>query len=496
MAEPPPLPGPGRGIERRSALLINPFYAKDPHGSFGKHVLTPTLALTSLAAATPDHWRVRYWDENLLQGALSPALTPEVVGITVHLTSAGRAYALADAYRQHGAKVALGGLHVHSCPDEAMPHADAVALGDGVVLWPEILRDVERRNLRPRYVAGFEGAYAIDPPPRRELVPRRSFLTTASVIATRGCRNRCGFCYHATDGLRLPYRTRPVTDIAAQAEASGQPYVVFMDNNLGAHPSYVRALGQALRPLGKIWSAAVTPDVTDDPRLVRDMAQSGCVGVFIGFETLSDSNLAQARKRSPRVADYARRVRILHEHGIAVNGSFIVGFDDDRKDVFQATLQWIEEQRLACATFHILTPYPGTPLFRQFEAEGRLLHRDWSRYDTAHAVFRPRHLTPGELELGYDWMYRRLFSPGSVWRRRPADVLSVMPCLAGALLYKRANPLWLFLIRHQLVHLVWRPFIQWTRWRHQAQRRRSKAPCSARKEQSAVTTDLAVSAGV
>ncbi|HZF05927.1 MAG TPA: hypothetical protein VE932_16455 [Patescibacteria group bacterium] len=233
---------------------------------------------------------------------------PEVVGITVHLTFARRAYALAAWYRARGARVVLGGLHVLSCPDEAAPHADALAIGDGVQLWPRILVDVERGALAPRYEATWETAYRDDPPPRRDVLARRSFLATTSLIATRGCHNRCGFCYLATDGLR-------------------------------------------------------------------------------------DENLAASRKCTPRAADYARRVRLRHDHGIQVNGSFVLGFDADGPEVFARTADWIEAVRLECATFRILTPYPGTPLFRRLEAEGRLLHREWALYDTAHVVFRPRRMT-------------------------------------------------------------------------------------------------------
>ena len=468
-------PAPRSRVARRRALLVNPFYPKDPHGSFGKHVLTPSLALTSLAAATPPGWQVRCWDENLLQGPPPSDPVAEVTGITVHLTFAERAYELARWYRARGSQVVLGGLHVQSCPDEAAPHADALAVGDGVPLWPQILADVEQGRLQPRYTASYERAFAEDPPPRRDLLPRASFLTRTSVIATRGCLNRCGFCYLATDGLRMPYRARRVDDVCRQIEASGQPYAVFTDNNLGARADDLRALCRGLRRLKIIWSAAVTLDVTDEPSLVRDMALSGCTGVFIGFESLADENLVQARKRSPRTDDYARRVRILHEHGIAVNGSFVLGFDGDRKDVFQQTAEWIDATRLECATFHILTPYPGTPLFRQLEAEGRLLHRNWSLYDTAHVVFQPKHMTPEELALGYDWLYRRLFSPASIWRRRPGDRASVLAYLTMCLLYKRSNRLWRLLIRHRLVHAVWRPFVEWTRWRHLGFRRRLDA---------------------
>ncbi|MBI4905440.1 MAG: radical SAM protein [Acidobacteria bacterium] len=468
MTAPPLLDGSvcaGR-MERRYALLVNPFYPKDPNASFGKHVLTPSLAMTSFAATTPSHWRVDYWDENLLKGRPPFEPMPEVVGITVHLTFARRAFALADWYRARGSKVVLGGLHVQSRPEECAPHADSLALGDGVQLWARILLDVERGALQPRYAAQYENDYRDDPAPRRMLLPRKSFLTTTSLIATRGCHNRCGFCYLATDGLRMPYRMRAPDQIAAEFAADDQPYAVFIDNNLGSRRDYLRALCVALRPLGKIWSAAVSIDVTDDPGLIREMALAGCTGVFVGFESLTDENLTEARKKTPRTADYARRVRLLHSLGIQVNGSFVLGFDHDRKDVFARTADWVEENRLECATFHILTPYPATPLFRQMECEGRLLHRNWDLYDTAHCVFQPRHMSPRELEEGYAWIYQRLFSHASIWKRRPEDWHSVAPYLAMSYLYKRSNRFWHFLIANDLVHAVWQPLVELTRMRH------------------------------
>src|SRR5262249_7053156 len=195
------------------------------------HVLTPSLALTSIAGATPPGWEVAYWDENLLQGPPPTDPFPQVVAITVHLTFAERAYALADWYRSRGAQIILGGLHVLSCPEEAAPHADAVAVGEGVQLWPEILRDVETGTLRPVYRGSYRRPYRDEPAPRRDLVPRRSFLTTTSLIATRGCHNRCGFCYLATDGLAMPYQMRDVEQVAAEFEADGQPYGVCTGNN-------------------------------------------------------------------------------------------------------------------------------------------------------------------------------------------------------------------------------------------------------------------------
>ena len=479
-------------VKRKYALLINPFYPKDPHASFGKHVLTPSLALTSVAAGTPPDWEVAYWDENLLMGAPPHDPFPEVVGITIHLTFAQRSYELARWYRDRGAKVIFGGLHVISCPDEAAPHADALAVGEGVQLWGRILDDVSAGHLAKVYHGDYRHPYREDPAPRRDLLPRRGFLTTSSLIATRGCHSRCEFCYLSTRGLHMPYLMRDVEQIVDEFRADGQPYAVFIDNNLGSRPEYLRELCRALRPLEKIWSAAVSIDVSDDPMIVREMALAGCTGVFVGFESLQNDNIVQARKKSPSTAEYARRVAIFHDHGIQVNGSFVLGFDHDRSDVFARTVDWIEANRLECATFHILTPYPGTPLFEQFAAAGRLLHRDWSRYDTAHVVFRPQHMTPEELAEGYAWCYRQLFSHRSIWRRRPTDLRAVLPYLAMSYLYKRSNRMWRFLIRHQLTATVWRPLVEWTRRRHVKFRRR----LASQTESSYATPGAVVTAGV
>jgi radical SAM superfamily enzyme YgiQ (UPF0313 family) len=458
--------------QARHALLINPFYPKDPHASFGKHVLTPTLALTSFAAATPSNWTVQYWDENLLQGPPPSRPFPEVVAITVHLTFAQRAYELADWYRRRGAKVILGGLHALSCPDEVAPHADALAVGEGVQVWAEILRDVEAGTLKRSYSGTYRVPYRDDPAPRRDLLDRRGYLTTTSINATRGCHNRCGFCYLATDGLHIPYQCRDPEQVVAEVLADGQPYFVFTDNNLGSKPAYLRQLCQALRPLERIWSAAVSLDVTDDPSLVREMALAGCTGVFIGFESLTDGNLADARKKSPRAAEYARRVRLFHDHGIQVNGSFVVGFDHDRPGCFKELVDWIVDVRMESATYHVLTPYPGTPLFRQMEGEGRLLHKDWSLYDTAHVVFRPKHMTPEQLAEGYAYCYDRTFSPRCIWQRRPRDWWAVPAYLVMSGLYKKMNRVWPWLIRHRLTHWAWWPLMEASRLRHARYRRR------------------------
>ena len=466
--EPPVLCSSAKSYEvkSRSALLINPFYAKDPNSSFGKHVLTPTLALSSVAGSTPDNWEIAIWDENLLQGPPPANPIPEVVGITVHLTFAKRAFELADWYRARGSIVVLGGLHVQACTEDCRPHADSLVKGEGVQIWGDLLRDVEAGTLKTEYSGSFRRPYREEPPPRRELINKRQYLTSTSMIASRGCHNRCNFCYLSTEGMHMPYQMLDVEQVIQQIEADEAKYVVFTDNNLGSRPEYLYELCDALETLNIIWSCAISIDVTDDPLLVTRMAKSGCTGVFVGFESLNEQSMIYTGKKTPMPDDYARRVCIFHSVGIQINGSFVLGFDYDKPDVFEKTISWIEDAKLESANFQILTPYPGTPLFRQIEAEGRLLHRDWARYDTGHVVFTPKQMTPEELQTGYEQLYQRHNSFRSIWKRRPARIAAVPAYLGSAYLYRKSNRLWHFLIKHNLTNSVWDPLVEINRIAH------------------------------
>ncbi len=453
-------------VEKNYVLLINPFYPKDPISSFGKHVLTPSLALTSLAGSTPQNWRVEYWDENLLQGSPPSNPLPEVVGITVHLTFSKRAYELARWYRERGVLVILGGLHVSACPDEVRPHCDILVKGEGVKIWPTILNDISKKDYKPYYESKFDKTFSAEAPPNRSILNKRAYLTPMSAIATRGCHNRCGFCFLATRGLKMPYSTKGVQQIVEQIREGKSKYVVFTDNNLGSDIQYLQELCHALKPLNIIWSSAVSLDVSDHPEILYEMALSGCNGVFIGFESLADENIQNSNKKSPLTADYSRRVQLFHSYGISVNASFVFGFDHDTTEVFQTTIDWVEENRIASATFHILTPYPGTPLFRQMETDGRILHRNWEHYDTAHVVFEPTKMSTKELKDGYDEVYKKLFSLPSIWKRRPQGLTTSIAYLAGAILYKKSNFFWHILIRMNLSYWVWIPMVELARRRH------------------------------
>jgi len=458
-------------------LLINPRYPKNPYSSAGRHALTPSLALPLIAAATPPEYTVRLHDENLGRGGAPRWPAPEVVGITVHTAFAPRAYALAQRYRRAGSRVVLGGLHVSALPDEARPHADAVVVGDGVHVWPRVLAGLRSGCLRDGAIVrgSFVTPHVSEQPwARRDVLPAGAFLTTGAVIATRGCTSRCAYCYLATRGVRAPHQQRPVEDVLAEIDAIGEPYVVFTDNNLMADPDYGLALCRGLQRRRLIWSAAVTADVARSPALVAAMGRSGCQGVFVGLETLDTPSLRAQGKRTLSPSRYRQAIQLLHDHGVQVNGSFVFGFDEDGPEVFDRTLDFIVDQRLECATFHILTPYPGTPLFERLEAQGRLLSRDWRRYDTAHVVFRPARMSPGQLLEGYRRAYRRLYRWPTIIARHPVGPGN-RPGLTGAswaetaartaaylamtAIYKKQDWLWRALVPLRLTHAAWRPLV-------------------------------------
>jgi radical SAM superfamily enzyme YgiQ (UPF0313 family) len=358
-----------------------------------------------------------------------------------------------------------------------MRYADSVVVGEGTSIWPQLLADFRLGLLHKRYKGSYRNpAYKDLPVPRRDILPKGSFLTRASVIATRGCHNRCNFCLLSTRGVSVPRQAIPVDQVIQQIVDLGDAYVVFLDNNLSSDQDYLVELCRRLEPLGIIWSAAVSLDVTDNPVLVRQMAWSGCTGVFVGFESLNPANLALESKSSPPPDEFGWRARVFQDSGIQVNGSFVLGFDHDRSDVFERTTDWIDTHKLECATFQILTPYPATPLFRRLEEEERILHHRWDLYDTAHAVFEPRHMDPEQLEKGYAGCYESVFSLASIWARRPDRTSAALSYLASTLIYKKMNWLWAWLIRHRLVSTVWRPLVGAARRRHLAERCRRGAP--------------------
>ena len=364
-----------------------------------KYSLFPPLGLATLAGYLRDDDEVTIQDEHVERLDLDDA--PDLVAIQVYITSAYRAYELADHYRQKGAHVALGGLHVTSLPEEAARHADTVFLGPGEDTWPAFLADFQAGRpgkvyrSRVRTLAGL-------PRIRRDLIKRHLYLVPNSIVVSRGCPHACDFCYkEAFFRGGKSFYTQAVDEALAEIERLPGRHLYFLDDHLLGSPRFAAALFEGMRGMGRLWQAAATVPSVLKPGLLEKAVACGLRSLFVGFETLNPANLQAQHKYQNLDRDYEAAIRRLHDLGVMINGSFVFGMDDDDETVFGRTVEWAIEHGIETATFHILTPYPGTVLYRRLAAQGRINTANWDLYDTRHAVFCPARMTPRVLEAGY-----------------------------------------------------------------------------------------------
>jgi radical SAM superfamily enzyme YgiQ (UPF0313 family) len=411
-----------------------------------KYSLFPPLGLATLAAYLGDE-EIEIQDEHV--EILDLDDSPDLVVIQVYITSAYRAYRIADHYRARGAYVVLGGLHVTSLPDEAAAHADTIFIGPGEDTWPRFLNDFRRGNAERVYRSQTRTLVGL-PPIRRDLIKRRLYLVPNSIVVSRGCPHVCDFCYKEAffEGGKSFY-TQTVDDALAEIERLPGHHLYFLDDHLFGDRRFASALFDGMRGMGRLWQAAGTVNAVLAPNLLEKAVESGLRSLFVGFETLNPANLTEQRKYQNMRRDYSAAIRRLHDVGVMINGSFVFGMDGDDGSVFERTVEWAIEQGIETATFHILTPYPGTALYKRFEEQGRLTHGNWDLYDTRHTVFRPAQLTSEELEQGYRWAYERFYTWRSIARGAAAhdDVLAGLRHFAYASGWKKFEPLWDFVIR-------------------------------------------------
>lgn len=385
-------------------------------GIFGRGLRYMPLTFPTLASLIPPDISVdlRCIDEGI--GDVDLSLEADLVGITVITGAAPRAYALADVFRARGIKVVMGGPHVTLVPDDAAPHADSIVVGYAEENWPRLLRDFVAGRLQARYDQSPTLDLSNAPPPDRSVLPRRKYLTSHVFEATRGCVHDCEFCVVPTAWGRKPLQ-HPVEKIVADLRRMRTRRAVFIDLNLIADKVYARQLFRALIPLKLQWFGLATTLLCDDRALLDLAAESGCRGLLMGLESISTANLRGSRKGFNRPEQYAWIVDQLHQRAIALQGCFVFGLDDDRSDVFDRTAAFAVEAKIDLPRFAIITPFPGTPLYRRLESEGRILTRDWERYDGQHVVFQPRHLSIEELEQGTQRAWRHVYSWPNIARR-------------------------------------------------------------------------------
>ncbi|MFN3167298.1 MAG: B12-binding domain-containing radical SAM protein [Phycisphaeraceae bacterium] len=378
-------------------------------GVFGRGLRYMPLTFPVLASLIPEDMDVelRCIDEGIEQ--VPDDLDADLVGMTVLTGSAMRAYALSGSLRGRGVPVVMGGPHVTLVPGDAQPHADAIVVGYAEDTWPQLLRDFRSGCMKPRYDQALDLSLADRPPPDRSVLPRRRYLTSHVYEATRGCVHDCDFCVVPSAWGRRPLQ-HPVQDIVADLRRNRTKRAVFIDLNLIADKAYARELFSALIPLKLQWYGLATTLLCDDLPLLDLAARSGCRGLLMGLESISQDNLRLSRKGFNRPEAYARVVKRLHERGIGLQGCFVFGLDQDEPDVFEKTADFAIQAGIDLPRFAIVTPFPGTALYRRLESEGRILTRNWDLYDGQHAVFQPTRMSTDELQKGTERAWLKAYS--------------------------------------------------------------------------------------
>lgn len=412
-----------------------------------KYSLFPPLGLATLAAYLSADDEVELQDQHVETLRLDDE--PDLVIIQVYITNAYRAYRIADHYRQKGAYVILGGLHVTSLPEEAQAHADSIFLGPGEETFPQFLQDFRMGQPRKVYFSGKRSLASV-PPIRRDLIQRHRYLVPNSIVVTRGCPHHCDFCYKDAffQGGNSFY-TQQVDAALAEIDRLPGRHLYFLDDHLLGNAKFAGELFEGMRGMNRVFQGASTVDAILRGDLIERAADAGLRSLFVGFETFSPENLKQSNKKQNLKKDYEAAARRLHDLGIMINGSFVFGLDDDGPDVFQRTVDWGVQQALTTSTYHILTPYPGTRLFTDMEKQGRILTRNWDLYDTRHVVYQSTRLSADQLKLGYDWAYRSFYSwrnivSASLRHASPKHKLKHFLYTGG---WKKFEPLWNFIIK-------------------------------------------------
>jgi len=426
--------------------------AKSPYWRPIKYSLFPPLGLATLAAYCSPDDEIDLQDEHVEQ--LNIHDNPELVVIQVYITNSYRSYALADHYRNRGAYVCLGGLHVSSLPDEAKLHADSIFIGPGEDVFPQFLKDFRKKETKKVYINSKRDIAGI-PPLRRDLIKRSFYLVPNSIVVSRGCPHHCDFCYKDAffEGGKSFY-TQQVDAALKEIDRLPGRHLYFLDDHLLGNYRFASALFEGMKGMNRVFQGASTIDAILRGDLIERAANAGLRSVFVGFETLSSSNLSQSNKKQNLGKNYEEAIARLHSLGIMINGSFVFGLDDDDRNVFKKTVDWGVTNGLTTSTYHILTPYPGTRLFQSMKEQQRILHYNWDLYDTRNVVYKTHSLSAEELKQGYDWAYRSFYTWSNIWTAswQHDQFKHVIKHFTYAGGWKKFEPLWNFIIKTKVLN--------------------------------------------
>jgi radical SAM superfamily enzyme YgiQ (UPF0313 family) len=397
--------------------LIYPSVGRKENTPYVRAWQMQPLSMALLASLMPPEVEVRFYDDRL-EG--SPFDEPtDLVAISVETFTALRAYKIARQFRARGVPVVMGGYHVTLLPEEARQEADAIVIGDAEVVWRQVLDDARRRRLQPVY-HGLGRRELRGLRPRREIFADKRYQNITLVEFARGCHFKCDFC-SITAFHGASQNHRPAREVAAEMEATGSRRFFIVDDNLVSQPARARELCRELIPLRVNWVGQASIHIAHDGELLGLMARSGCRGVLIGMESLDPANLRDMGKEwNLAGGGYVESLRRFRDHGLAVYGTFVFGYDHDDRAVIRRSVEFAREQKLFLAAFNHLVPFPGTPLYQRLRREGRLLKpKWWLDPDTrvGDVVFRPKRLEPGELEAACLEARRRFYGFGSIFER-------------------------------------------------------------------------------
>ena len=376
--------------------------------------LTPPLGMATVAALTPPGFEISLTDENVTTVDFEKEV--DLVGITALTCTVHRAYQIADAFRTRGVKVVMGGIHPSVMPEEASQHADAVVVGEAEGIWADVIEDFKANKLRRIYRQDKHPSLVGLPIPRRDLYAKGAYHFRNTLSATKGCPYSCSFCSVSTIYGRK-YRCRPVDEITKEIETLDRSKIIgFVDDNIAGNPRFAKELFRALIPYKIKWVAQCSVTIASNDELLKLAADSGCIELLIGFESLSQENLTAVGKKINVVDEYEDVIRKVHAHGIAIHGFFIFGLDADDVDIFERTLYFAQKMRLESAQFAWPVPYPGTTLAEEMDKAGRIVTKDWSQYEST-LVLEPKKMSRETLQQKRDWVWRKFYTLPSIWRR-------------------------------------------------------------------------------
>jgi len=420
-------------------VLISPTSTRP--GLISKFFRFPPLNLALLAALAPEY-NYKIIDENIDEVDLESEEVKEadLIGLTVMTAQAPRAYELADKFRKMGKTVVMGGMHVSAMPEEAIRHCDAVVVGEAEEVWPKLLRDWERGKLKKIYKSKELPDLSGLPIPRRELLKRKNYIVPNTLQVSRGCPFNCSFCA-VSRFFGKRYRFRPVKEVIKEIEKMietdkasywrkimakfwnkmDRNVFAFLDDNIFGQADYARKLFKALIPLKILWGSQTSVNIAkpENEELLELAAESGCKFLFVGFESVDQSSIDEAGKKVNKPEMYAKAIELFHKYGIAILGAFVFGFDCEDKNIFKRTVDFAKHIRLDLAQFTVLTPLPGTRLMRKLKEEGRIIEKNWARYDFGTPVFKPLRMSVEELIKGEEWAWQEFYSWSSILRRLP-----------------------------------------------------------------------------